>query len=170
MIGGNLDWSEAQWQNRAYLQLLSDPTVELTLPGTLLLAAGLAGKEPGQTALAVDALVQALREDRVDVPMLGGVMRDMVRSSLAKSARYARSLQAALRIEPALSPGVIELLCVMLEASPDDPPRDTALLLALLHETVVATRYALTERERTTISRLKLSGRARAAQEALLRV
>jgi tRNA isopentenyl-2-thiomethyl-A-37 hydroxylase MiaE len=167
-IGQNIDWWEAQWQNRAYLQLLCDPTAEIKTTGALLLALGLAGKEPGQTAIAVDALAQAAREERLDAQLLGTILRDLLSSGEVKSSRYAKSLQAALRIDPAASTCVIELLGTMLEASPEAPPKDTAMLLALLQETLVETQGMLKEPARAAIARLKLSGKGRALQKALL--
>jgi Family of unknown function (DUF6493) len=168
-IGNNIDWWEAQWQNRAYLQPLCDPTVEIKTTGAVLLALGLAGKEPGQTAIAIDGLAQAAREQRVDVQLLGTILRDLQASGTTKSSRYAKSLQAALRIDPAISACVIDLLETMLEASPEAPPRDTAMLLALLQETAAATQAELSAPAREAIARLKLSGKGRALQEALLR-
>ncbi|MBK7006829.1 MAG: hypothetical protein IPH37_18250 [Burkholderiales bacterium] len=47
-LGNNLDWGEANWQNRAYLDVLIEPTTPMTPMALLLLVVELAGK-PGQT-------------------------------------------------------------------------------------------------------------------------
>ncbi|MBK7006803.1 MAG: hypothetical protein IPH37_18085 [Burkholderiales bacterium] len=60
-LGNNLNWWEANWQNRAYLDVLIEPTTPMTPMALLLLAVALAGKEPGQTALAVDALAHSVQ-------------------------------------------------------------------------------------------------------------
>lgn len=168
LVGTNLDWWEAQWQNRAYLNLLLDPTTDMTPMATLLLALGLAGKEPGQTAIAVDALVHSYSEGRLDVPALGRTLRDLLSTPLVKSARYAKSLAAALRIEPGVAAPLFDILCTALEARPEDPPRDTAMLLDLLQEVAITSERTLPAPARTTIERLKLAGRGRTLQKQLL--
>ena len=61
LLSRNLDWWEAQWENAAYLRQLLHSDVPMKPMATLVLAIGLAGKEPGQAAIAIDALVQAQR-------------------------------------------------------------------------------------------------------------
>ena len=72
-IGNNLDWSEARWETSEYLRPLLDSTVPMTPMATLLLALTLAAKEPGQSAIGVDAFVQSWRDCRIDINALGKV-------------------------------------------------------------------------------------------------
>ena len=174
IIATNIDWWEAQWANKAYLDPLLDPTIDLTPMATLTLALGLAGKEPGQTALCIDALASAaLARDSTGNPRLNGIalgtaIRDLLAAELAKAARYAKSLRAALRINPSLATPLVELLGAALEARPDDPPKDTAMLLELLQEILVANRMALPERVRQALGILRIGGKGRAVRKALL--
>lgn len=64
-IGTNLDWWEAAWHNRCFLEPLLDPDVPLLEMGRLLLLCGLAAKEPGEHGLAVDVVIQAMQDGRL---------------------------------------------------------------------------------------------------------
>ena len=167
-FGNNLDWWEAQWQNSAYLEPLLDPTTPMTSMANLLLVVALAGKEPGQTAIAVDALVHAHAEGRIDGPALATTLRELLASPLLKAARLHKSLQAALRADPRLGDLVFELLGAAVQARPQDPPRDLALLLGLLLELQVAGRRALPAAARDALATTKLSGNGRTLQRQLL--
>ena len=167
-IGQNLDWWEAQWQNRAYLHVLLDPSVPLTPMATLLLAVALAGKEPGQTALAVDALVHGHAEARLDLTAFSSALRDLLSTPLVKAARYANSLRAALRIDASLSSALFDVLCRVVECFPEAAPKDAAKLLELLLETKLNTGRALTPPARAALGSLKLSGKSRTVLKTLL--
>lgn len=170
-VGNNLDWWEAQWQNRAYLVPLLDPTVPVTAAqpmAVLLLALALAGKEPGQTALAVDALVQAFTEGRLDVPALGAQLRALLASSLVMAKRCSKSLQAAVRADARLAAPVFDVLCEMLAADAENPPKDLAALMELLLELALSSQRTLPSSTRDVLARLPLGGKGRAAQKSLM--
>jgi hypothetical protein len=168
MIGNNLDWSEAQWESSAYLTPLLDATVPLTPMATLLLALTLAAKEPGQNALAVDALVRFWRESDFDVGLLGGAMCDLLRESIVMPTRYAKSLRSALRIEPHFAGDLFELLCIMLEANSSEPLKGATLLLELLEETMLSASRTLSETARLAVSSLHMGGKGAAIKRSVL--
>ena len=169
MVGNNLDWGEAQWQNRAYLEPLLAPTTRMGPMACLLLALALAGKEPGQTAVAVDALVHAHADGRFDSSqLLGDTLRALLATPLLKASRLQKSLQAALRADPRIDHFVFELLCATLQARPEDPPRDMAALLQLLLELKVAGGRGLPVEARDALEAMKLGGNGRALQRRLL--
>jgi hypothetical protein len=169
MVGGNIDWWEAQWQNRAYLEPLLEPTTQMGPMACLLLALALAGKEPGQTAVAVDALVHAHAQGRFkSSQVLGETLRALLATPLLKVARLHKSLQAALRADSCIDGFVFELLCAALQARPEDPPRDTAVLLRLLLELKVAGARTLPPAATNAISSMKLSGNGRSLQRQLI--
>lgn len=170
-IAGNLDWWEAQWHHRAYLLPLLDPTVPVTASqpmAVLLLALALAGKEPGQTALAVDALVHSFTEGRLDVAALGAQLRALLATSLVMARRCGKSLQAAVRADARLAAPVFDMLCEMLAADADHPPKDLAALMELLLELALSTARTLPAPVRALIGRLPLGGKGRAVQKNLL--
>jgi hypothetical protein len=157
IIGNNLDWSEAQWWSHAYLNPLLDPTVPLNDPAALLLSLALCAKEPGQAAIGVDALVQSWRENRYS-PRIGGMLRELFAQDWIKASRLAKSLRAALRIEPSLAGTVFELLAEAIQARPADPPKDTAKLLELLQETLITSGRSVPETAKAALSSMKLGG------------
>jgi hypothetical protein len=165
-IGNNLDWWEAQWHNAAYLRLLLDPTCTLGAMGTLLLALGMMGKEPGQTAIAVDALVQSHRDGRLDAAMLGETLRRLLANPLPKAARLRASLVAATRAESALRRPVFDALSAAVTAEPQ--PRELATLLDMLLELKLGLGVPLPPATRDALAAARLSGRARTLQTSLL--
>jgi len=167
-IGNNLDWSEARWHDRAYLEPLLAPTTRMGAMANLLLLLALCGKEPGQAAVAVDALVQAHAEGRIDATALAATLRELVASPLPKLARLHKSLQAALRADPGLGDLVFTLLGAATQARPGDPPRDTALLLGLMLELHVDGRRELPPAVREAVAAMKLGGNGKAIQKRLL--
>jgi len=167
-LGNNLDWWEAQWQNRAYLEPLLDPATPMTDMANLLLLLALCGKEPGQTAVAVDVLVNANAEGRIDAAALGATLRELVAGPLPKLARLHKSLQAALRADRGVGDLVFALLGAAVQARPADPPRDMALLLGLLLELQLDGPRDLPPAVRNAVAAMKVTGGGKALQKRLL--
>jgi hypothetical protein len=135
---------------------------------TLILAVALAGKEPGQTAVAVDVLVQSSVEGRLGAKLLAAQVAELVRTGHAACARYAKSLAAALRIDETVAPVLIEVLSAAATARPADPPKDTAALLELLLEILVANDIRLPADATAAINALQIGGRGNAIRKELL--
>ncbi|MFG6463921.1 DUF6493 family protein [Roseateles sp. DXS20W] len=168
-FGNNLDWWEAEWHNRAYLDVLLDAAMPLTPMPRLLLMLALCGKEAGQVATAVDLLVQAHAQGRLaGGPELDGLTRALFVTPLPKAARLHKSLQAALRIDPQVHGLAFALLCAVVQARPDDPPRDIGLVLDLLLELKTRHGLALPSDARSALSDMKTSGNTRKLQASLL--
>lgn len=167
-MANNVDWWEAQWQNRAYLDLLLEPTTPFTPMARLLLAVALAGKEPGQAALAVDALVQGVRDGRLDTTALGDTLARLWATPLVKGPRYAKSLAAAAQAHAAMPAAVFALLCAMLQEPMTTWRKDQAPLLELLLELQLAHGLALPGSTRAALGAMKLGGKGKAAQQQLL--
>lgn len=166
-LGNNLDWWEAQWQNRAYLDVLLQPTTPMTPMACLLLAVGLAGKEPGQGALAVDALVHSVQDGRLDVTAMGQTLARLWATPLVKGPRLAKSLAAAVQAHAAMPAAVFALLCAMAEVQPGAPRKDLSSLLELLLELKLAQGLDLPASTRTALQAMRLSGKSKLAVKAL---
>lgn len=167
-MGNNLDWWEAQWQNRAYLDLLLEPTTPFTPMALLLLAVALAGKEPGQTALAVDALVQGVQDGRLDLAALGDTLARLWATPLVKGPRYVKSLAAAAQAHAALPAAVFTLLCAMVQEPMTTWRKDQAPLLELLLELHLAHGLAMPTSTTAALAAMKLGAKGKAAQQKLL--
>ena len=167
-IANNLNWWEVAWQNKIYLNLLLDPTVPMSGCAITLLAFALAGKEPGQTAIAIDALVASWLEGRLDAAALANVIYGLLATPQVKASRYAKSLGKTARAH-ALAPHLVfHLLCIMVTQSPQAPPKDMAMLLELLHELRLELKQNLPEPTRDALQNMQASGKAKIAIKALL--
>ncbi len=168
-FGSNRDWWSADWYNRAFLDVLLDPVAPMTPMARLLLVLALCGKEPGQTATAVDLLLQAHQQGRlpVDAELLS-LVQALFSTPLVKPARLHKSLQAALRADPNVHDLAFALLCAVVQGRPAEPPRDLGVVLELLLE--LKTRHGLTLPSdiRSALSDMKLSGNTRKLQASLL--
>lgn len=67
----NLDWWEAAWHNRNFMEPLLDSDVPPLEVGMFMLFCGLAAKEPGEHGLAVDVTIQAINDGRIGTDNLG---------------------------------------------------------------------------------------------------
>jgi hypothetical protein len=169
-IGNNLDWVEAQWHNRNYLGFLLDADVPLRPMALLLLALGLAAKEPGESGLAIDISIAAIDDGRLDGQKLGVAMRPLLTTGLIKCARWAKALTSVSQYSPLHAEVVRVALDEILRDSVDPMPRDLHALVELLLELVVESRSAVSDDVRTVLSSLPSSGKAGKAAKTILKV
>jgi hypothetical protein len=167
-LARNLDWWEAQWANRTYLEPLLDPDVPLRPLALLLLVLGLAAKQPGEHGLATDAAIAAIHDGRVDGERLGTVMAELLPTGLIKSARWAKTLGDVARVSPLHAHVVQVALARSLRGDPKRYPRDLHALVELFKELVVDTRSQVDQDTREFLGRITGSGKlARAARTIL---
>lgn len=155
-------------QNLPYLQLLLDPTVEMTPIATLLLAAGLVSPSAAEMAVAVDVLVGTHREGRLNVSLLAKSFPPLLKVFSQDITRHAKAFREARRIDAAVSPVVFELIVGLLEIKPEKPPKGTNALLELAVEIATEDAAALTEQSRQTVTKLVLGGKGATLRKALL--
>ena len=169
-IGNNLDWWEAQWQNRAYLDVLLEPSTNMFPMARLALGLALAGKEPGQTALAVDALARSVQDGRLGIAAMAGTLARLWATPLVKGPRYAKSLAAAAQVHATMPSAVFAMLCAMVEVHPEVPRKNLAPLLELMLELKLAHHEVLPINTHAALRAMRLSGKSKlAAQEILSR-
>ena len=171
-IGDNLDWWEARWNDKAFLLLLRDPATTMTGMATRLLALGLGAREPGQAALAVDAMLAAVGDGRLDALALGDEIGAILVAGLGKAPRYAKTLGSVRRADARASAvvGVVlgRVLGGALACVSGPAPRNTGALLDLLLELVLGHGVKLDPTALGGIGKLRLTGKARAVQKSLL--
>jgi hypothetical protein len=133
-IAGNIDWWEAEWRNRVFLEALLEPDTDLGEPGRRLLGLGLGAKEPGEAGVAVDALIRGIEDGRLSAESLGTALTELAATGLIKPPRWARTLAEGARasaLHSAVARGALERL---LSAAPDWRPADLGAVLELLLE------------------------------------
>ncbi|HEY8584517.1 MAG TPA: DUF6493 family protein [Capillimicrobium sp.] len=131
-ITGNLDWSEARWHQRAYLEpLLRRPAALSDLEVTFL-ALALDAKEPGVQGLAGEIAAATLLDGRLSSERLGRELGRAWSDPFTTPRRYARSLAAVAAVSRAsrrhARAAMLEGLAV------GAPHTDAAPILELLNE------------------------------------
>lgn len=170
-LASNLDWSEARWCNQAYIEPLLQASTPITTEypmAVLVLALALGGKQPGQTAMAVDALTLAHRQGRLHRDALAATLRTLFASSMVKAKRYAASLGNAVRNEPTTTPTVFACLCDIVRAHATQPIKDVGALLDLLLEAGLQQGLHLPEDVASILRSTAASATLQRKQKALL--
>lgn len=168
-LGDNIDWWEADWSTRAYLEPLLHPGVPIGPMGALLIALGLAAKEAGQSGLAVDALIMAGGDGRLDPGWLGTALREAEASGAIKFARWAKQLGQAAQAGAALARLIFEALEILFESGQGKTSNDFGRLLETAVEAGHLAGSRLTRQGAVrTISDLQGKGKAGRAAQALL--
>jgi hypothetical protein len=167
----NLDWHEAQWQNRTMLEPLLDAGTPLRIPGVLFLAGMLAAKEPGELGLATDIAILAIQDGRLGSDNLGLAMAELFWTGMIKPGRWQKSLTVVAQSSPMHS-AVIQLALQRCFSKPSSKslPKDSAKLLELLYELSVDLPIALTDqacRDFLSTSRLLVGKGAKLAKSLL---
>ena len=166
-IANNLDWWEAEWANRTLLEPLLDPDVPLKPMALLMLALGLAAKEPGESGLATDALIAAIDDGRLHPGELGGTFALL--APMIKHARLARTLGQAARVSPLHMLVVAHVIQAALRGDPTEASRDLQALLELLKESLTELGASISDKKaRSYLDEIKTGGRtARLSRELL---
>jgi hypothetical protein len=168
-LAENLDWWEANWANRTFLEPLLDPDVPMKPMALLVLTLGLAAKEAGESGLATDALIQAIADGRVGGEELGRIMASLLPTGMIKAARWAKTLAEAARMSPLHGHVVACAIEVGLQFEPARAPRDLATLLELLHELLLANGQALAlDQTRDFLGKLPTAGKTAKLSAQLL--
>lgn len=130
----NLDWSEAQWQNRTMLECLLDAGTPLRYAGNLFLVGMLAAKEPGESGLATDIAIHAIESGRLGSNNLGAALSILLQSGLIKPGRWQKTLAEVARSSP-VHAAVVQIALQQCFSDPlKSMQKDSAKLLELLFE------------------------------------
>ena len=170
-LSANIDWHEANWSTRAYLEPLVSPHTPIARMGALLIALGLGAKETGESGLAVDALIAATSDQRLDAGALGSALMEAASSGVIKFVRWAKRLQQAAQAG-ALQSSVVFLACeALLESGEGIDRSDFGRLVELELELAHLTGLRLTRQDALRIlETLSGKGKAGNAARALLKI
>ena len=144
-ISENLGWDEVAWQDRSYFEPLLDSHSVFSPMAILLLAIGLATKEPGQSGLATDVFIEGISDGRLDASELGTCMGKLFPTGLITIRRWVTTLGGASRLSPDHANAVCVVLQRTLRGGGKTPPRDVSLLLELLHELMIELEIGVTD-------------------------
>lgn len=166
-LGSNRDWWEARWHDRLFLEPLLDPHEPLGPTARLLIATALATKETGQRRMAVDVVVQAVDDGRLDA--------DALADGLMRATGWTAPARLAGTLEEAAAAGPLQALVVRratLRALPEHDlgARGLSALLEVALDLCTAAGEAVPEAARPWLGRLTGSSKAARAAKALLAV
>ena len=156
-IANNIDWWEADWSDRVYLETLLCPHRAWPRTSTFLAALGLACKEAGQRGVAIDAVAQALQRGLLSPSLLGEVMAEVSSTKMITTKRWAASFQELRRFTSAET--LFETLQSFLALVGEDV-EVKPLMEPLLEIATVLRRPIRDERARRTLSALGKGGKA----------
>jgi hypothetical protein len=151
-----------------FLMPLFDPDVPFTEMAQLLLALALNQAEPEVTGLAVDALIELIRDGRCVGSELGGVLRVLLQQDYLKLNRLAKHLETAARASPLhayVCAEVVQTTCSQLA----DIPKDLHHLLGPLLEWLTAGGQSVHSDLRPILTRVT-TGKAGALAKRLLQL
>ncbi len=166
LVGRDCTPSEAL-PYRPYLEPLLDPDVPLHPMAGLLLAGTLSANTVELQGLAVDVLVAAVDDGRLDGRLLGEALLPLLTEGGAKPSRLAKALGDAARVSAMHARVVVGGLHTVL-AGLSTPPKDLHVLLELLKELLVETGGSLATAASTYLKGLKVSGKTAKLAKDLL--
>ncbi len=168
VFAGNLEWWEAEWGNRAFLESLLHPDTHPGPMAMLLLTLGLAAKEPGESSLATDVYAAMVRDGRLDGTNLGETLAILLDSGVIKTGRWAKTLGEVSRDSPLVAETTRHALAAALCRTIQRKPADLTPLLELFEElTERASASVTSEATREVLKTLK-SGKAGQVARRLL--
>jgi hypothetical protein len=133
-LGSNLDWWQADWSTRAYLEPLLNSWIYPGVMGALLIALGLGAKETGECGLATDALIAAISGSRLDAAAFGRALSEAAASGAIKFARWAKQLQKVAQAGPGHAEAIFRAIEVFLESAYGKESGDFGRMLELEYE------------------------------------
>lgn len=86
----NIDWWEAAWHNRCYLEPLLNVDTPLREPGRVALLCALAAKEPGEHGLGTDIVIRAIQDGRLGTDNLGALFATHATTGVFNLTRLAK--------------------------------------------------------------------------------
>jgi hypothetical protein len=142
-LGSNVDWWEAKWHTRHFLEPLLLPREPIGEMARLLLALGLGAKEPGERTLATDVLVAAIGDGRLDGAALGQTLARLYDERVVKGARIAAALTEAAHVSRQHAEAAATVIEHTLAGLHDAPPRDLYPLVAALSDLLASLGHGL---------------------------
>jgi hypothetical protein len=154
-------------QRAPFLEPLFDPDVPFTEMAQVLLALALTQKEPEVAGLAVDALIELIRDGRCLGPELGAVFARLLPAGSVKLNRFAKHLDTAARaslLHAHVCAQIVQTACADLA----DVPRDLHHVLGPLLQWLTALEDEVVPRCRPLLQRAKSGKTGTLAQKLLL--
>jgi hypothetical protein len=146
--------------HRPFLEALLDSDTPLRPLARLLLAGTLSSNRPELQGLAIDALILAIDDGRIDGPRLAPPIRQLLTLGLVKATRLAKALGDVARISPLHAQVVVGTLRGLGFGDAPFPTSHWLALLERLHELLVETGQRVDSADvRSALENLSATGR-----------
>jgi len=170
-IGSNLDWWDAAWHYRTYLEPLLDSGTPLRHMGMFLLLIGLAAKEPGEHGLATDAAIAAVQDGRLGSDNLGEALAEHLPTNHFLLTRLAMRFQDISQVSELHGYVVLRAFERGLRGDPKQYPRGLGDILQMLGEIAAELDAGIDDPEcRVFLEQLAGSSKAAKGAKALLKL
>jgi hypothetical protein len=154
---------------RAYLEPLTLSGQFLGKKALALLSVGLFVAIPECAGLAIDALIIAIQEQRLDIKTLAFELSRMIHSGRGKTKRLSQNLAEIARLSKLHTDAVRQILEHSLSGEHDYPAGDISSLLELLRELLITSNCTLqNEATRQYLMVCKTGGKTGKMIKALL--
>jgi hypothetical protein len=168
-LGYNIDWWEANWAHRAYLEPLLNPETQMRPMASLLMALGLGAKEPGESLLAGDALIAAVQQGRMNGAMLGQALAEAASSGAIKFSRWSKGLARVSQTGLPVACVLFDALEILFASGHTQGASDIHKLIELQLQLAHLTRRRLTEsRSVENLRRVLVGGKTKRVRDELL--
>ncbi len=156
-------------ERRQFLEPFLDPDVPLGPYATLLLAFGLTAPDAGVAGMAVEVLLTAAADGRLDPEHLGGAIIRVATAGSGKYARWAKALAEAARPSPLHAEAIRQVIERVLQGDAAAVAREVGPLVELLLELCVQCGRGVTaEATRTFLAGLPGGGKVAKAARRLV--
>jgi len=168
-LGHNIDWWEANWAHRAYLEPLLDAHTQIGPMATLLMALGLGAKEAGESLLAADALVATIQQGRMNGAMLGQALAEAASSGAIKLSRWSKQLTRVSQTGLSVAGALFDALEILFASGHAHGAADVHKLIELQLQLAHLTQRSLTEpRAVENLRGVVAGGKTKRVRDALL--
>jgi hypothetical protein len=168
-IGDNLDWSDATWHNRTFLELLLDSDSPLLEMAMFLLLNGLAAKEPGEHGLSVDVAIQAINDGRLGTDNLGRALLNHLPSNHFLLSRWSKRFADIANASELHGYVVFRAMEQGLRGDPKELPKGLGDILQMLNEIAAQLGVGVTDEDcRKFLEQFSGSNKSAKAAKALL--
>jgi hypothetical protein len=170
-LSSNLDWWEADWSTRSYLEPLVDPHTQIGPRGALLIVLGLAAREQGESQLAVDALQASIATDRLSAADLALALVEAASSGAIKFSRWSKHLARAAQAGARQAEAIFHAVEALFESGHGAAAADWVKLVELERELAHQTGLRLSRPGAIgTLKARPAAGRAKRVTSELLRL
>jgi len=135
----------SNWNWKCFFEPMLKSDVPMDEIATTLLFIGLAGSQNCQKSMAMEAAIQAIGEERLDIEIASKVMAKLLTSDYILVNRWTKLFSEIARVSKMHSEFIREVIAKSLKHDPAESPRNLGNLIELLYELQLAANELVSE-------------------------